>query len=579
MFREVFQKKSDKGVKIISVFFVLAAILIIFRLFSLQVLKRQYYETLALSSHELYQILQPDRGQIFFEDSRTGEIFPAGVNKIYYELYIVPKDIEKDKVSVIGEKFISALKIEDEDEKNLLYQKLNLPDDPYEIVRKKVTEEEKLEIEQENFKGVYFTEDVYRYYPEKNLASAITGFTSLDREGNLIGQYGIEGYWNNFLGGKSGFVFGEKARGGGWISLAGVTSLDAANGDDVVLTIDRALEYKACTRLKEGLEEYNARSASLVMVEANSGAILAMCSLPDYDPNNYSEASSLNVYNNNTIFTPYEPGSVFKPIVMSIAIEKGLVGPESTFTDPCERKFDIYTIHNAMNKCYGKITMTQVLENSVNTGMIWVEEKMPRETLKSYVEKFGFGKKTGIPMDMEAAGNISSLDKKSPIFAAQASFGQGLTVTPIQLAMAYTAFAGDGKVYQPFLVKEIRRSDGVVEKQEPQISSQVISPRTAKLIQGMLTSVVENAYVNSVKMPDYYLAGKTGTAQIPGPGGYTEESNHTFAGFAPATDAKFVLVIKYEAPDREWTESTAAVVFKDITDFALDYYGIEKDKR
>jgi cell division protein FtsI/penicillin-binding protein 2 len=578
-----FSNKHNKntertGMKFVVGIFFLIILVIFFRLFCLQILKRQYYATMALDTHEISQIVNPERGQIFFQDSRTGETFPVGINRIYYKVYAVPKDIKKEEVNYMAEKIFEILKITADEEKDLIRSKLNKKGDPYEVIKNKIDETEKFQLENEKFKGIAFIEETYRYYPEKNWSAPLLGFSILNREQSLDGKYGIEGYWNDALNGKSGFMFGEKAAAGGWISLAGITSVDATNGEDLILTIDRSLQYKACSRLKAGLEEFAAKSASLVMVDAKSGAILAMCSLPDYDPNDFSKVTDQNVFNNNTIFTPYEPGSVFKPIVMATALEKGLVNPNSSFTDPCERQFGKYTIHNAMEKCYGQITMTQVLENSVNTGMIWVEEKMASGLLRSYIEKFGFGKKTGIQLDSEVAGNISSLDKESNLSEAQASFGQGLTVTPLQLAMAYTAFANDGQVFEPYLIKEIKHADGSVEKFEPKVNIQVISPRAAKLIRGMLTSVVENSYVYSVKMNDYYVAGKTGTAQIAAAGEYSEKTNQTFAGFAPATEPKFVMVVKYEDPQREWAESTAAVVFKDITDFALDYYGVEKDK-
>lgn len=552
--------------------------MVVVQLFRIQVLQHEYYSTLALSSHEIYQKLHPDRGNIYFQDSRSGELFPAAINRAYYKIYSVPSEIPSDQVESTTKKLeeILALPLEKSGE---LRAKLSKAGDPYEPITNKITEEKLNELKAVNLTGIYGSPETFRYYPEEKSGAAVIGFCSMDKDENLVGNYGIEGYWNKILSGKPGFLMGEKAAAGGWISLAGLTSVEAENGADIILTIDRALQFKACTRLAEAAKAFSAKSASLIIMDPKTGAILTMCSAPDYDPNNYSDASSVSVYNNHTIFTPYEPGSVFKPVVMSMAIDLGLVGPDTTFNDPCERKFDQYTIHNALNKCYGSnVTMTQVLENSINTGMIWVSERVKRDRMKTYMDKFGFGQKSGIPLDTETGGNITSLEKKSAIFSAQASFGQGITVTPLQLALAYSALANEGRLPKPYLVKEIRYGNGKKEKFEPEVSAQVISPRSAKLIDGMLTSVVEKTYVNSVRMDDYYIAGKTGTAQIPGPGGYSEETNHTFCGFAPASDPKFVVVVRFEAPQRQWAESTAAVVFKDVADFALDYYGVAKDK-
>jgi stage V sporulation protein D (sporulation-specific penicillin-binding protein) len=570
--------ETSPEVRFLSVIFLLAGLAIAAKLFYLQILQNNYYSTLAMDSHEIYQKLHPSRGQIFFTDARTNETYAAAMNRTYYQIYAVPKEIILSDVASTSKKLKEILALPEEQTADF-EQKLSKTGDPYEPLAKKIPEEKYQAIIDAGLKGIYGTTEVYRYYPEENSGSAVLGFCSFDKDGNLKGNYGLEGYWNKKLSGTSGFVMGEGGAKGGWISLAGLTTVEAENGADIILTIDRALQYKACSALAEGMKTFSAKSASLVMMDPATGAILAICSMPNYDANNYSQAESVSAYNNNTIFSAYEPGSVMKPVIMSAGIDLGLISPNSTYNDPCSRKFDIYTIHNALNKCYGdNVSMTQVLQNSINTGMIWVSEKIGRERMQTYVEKYGFGQLSGVPLDTEVAGNISSLEKKSPIFSAQASFGQGLTVTPIQLALAYSAIAADGKLPKPYLVKEIDYPNGKKEKFSPETAAQVISPRTAKLVTGMLTSVVEKTYITSVKMSDYYIAGKTGTAQISGVGGYTEETNHTFCGFAPAENPKFVMVVRYEAPERQWAESTAAVVFKDVADFALDYFGVEKDK-
>ena len=566
-----------RDVRWLSLVFLFGILLIVVRLFFLQVLNYSYYSTLALSTHEIYQKIHPERGQIFFQDSRDGATYPVAVNRRYFQVYAVPNEIKPEEVESIAKSLNQALALP-AGEIDEVKSKIGKGNDPYEALAKKIPAEAVENLKTMNLKGIYWTPEVYRYYPEENWAAAILGFCSFDANGNLEGHYGVEGYWNKILAGKSGFLLGERGAGGGLISLAGVTSVEAENGANVVLTIDRALQYQACSRLRAAFEEYKARSASLVMVDPKTGAILAMCSEPDFDPNNYSQVDDFSVYNNRAIFTPYEPGSVFKPLVMSAALDMDLVGPQTTFDDPCARKFGQYTIHNALNKCYGRSTMTQVLENSINTGMIWVEERMPKGSLREYIEKFGFGQKTGAPLDTEMAGNISLLKKDADIFNAQASFGQGITVTPMQLAMAYAALANQGMLLEPFLVKETQYPDGRRERQEAKEVRRVVSPQASKLITAMLVSTVENTYFRTVRLDDYYIAGKTGTAQIPGKGGYTDETNHTFGGFAPATDPRFVMVVRFEAPQRQWAESTAAVVFKDVAKFALDYYGIKGDK-
>ncbi len=573
--------KSEENTRLrfLCLFFLALALWVLGRLFVLQVIEHDYYALFASNNHEIYRQLQPERGKIFFTDSRTGEEYPAAVNRPFYLVYAVPTEIPATEAPAIAAGLAVDLGWSDPNKIPELQAKLLKAGDPYEVVDKKIPEATVDKIKAAQRPGIYFAPSQFRFYPEQRLGSGVLGFTTLSDQSELEGQYGIEGYFDKQLAGKGGFLWAERGARGSWITLGKRDLTPAENGADVVLTIDRTLEQKTCERLQQGLLEYGAKSAALVLMNPATGAILAMCSLPDFDPNNYSQASDLSAYNNTSIFTPYEPGSIFKPITMAAALDLGQLAPETTFTDPCERKISGHTIHNALNKCYGLTTMTNVLVNSINTGMVWVEEKIGTERFRQYVEKFGFGKKVGITLNTETAGDISSLSQKPAIYAANGSFGQGLTVTPLQMAMAYGAIANEGVMMKPYIVKETRQYNGAREVTKPGPVDSVISPRTAKLLTGMLTAVVSRGEsYRQARLSDYYIAGKTGTAQIPGRGGYSEDTNHTFAGFAPATDPAFVLIVKFERPDRRWAESTAAPVFRDIMKFALEYYGIPKER-
>lgn len=572
-------KDSDKALRIVSVLTLLGAFIIIGRLFVLQVFDHKYYTAMALSNHEIYKQLYPHRGSIFLQDTRTtGKEYPVAVNREYYSLYAVPRDIPPDQIVVTAD-FISNLFGYSEIEKNNLITKLSKKNDPYEPIAKKISEDFKDKIEIQNLVGIYTAGQEFRYYPEANLAASVLGFTSQNEKGQLVGRYGVEGFLDNILTGHSGFLAGEKGALGSIIPMADRTVKQAEDGANLLLTIDRNLQYKACERLRQGFEQYQAKSASLILMDPKTGAILAMCSLPDFNPNDLSGVKDVSVFNNTTIFTSYEPGSVFKPIVMATALDLELVSPFTTYVDTGERIVNGEKIHNALNKVYGLSTMTNVLESSINTGMIYVAEKINRVRFKEYVEKFGFGKKTGISLDTELPGDIDLLSKTSAIYTAVGSFGQGLTATPLQVVTAYAIMANGGNMPTPYIIDEIRHANGQIDKTEPEMKL-VISPNTAKLITAMLISVVEKTYSKAVGLKDYYIAGKTGTAQIPAKnGGYEKDkTNHTFVGFFPATDPKFVLLVKYEEPKQNWAESTAAPVFKDVAKFVLEYSGTLGDK-
>jgi cell division protein FtsI/penicillin-binding protein 2 len=326
--------------------------------------------------------------------------------------------------------------------------------------------------------------------------------------------------------------------------------------------------------------EYNASSASLIIMEPQTGAIRVMCNIPDFDPNNYGSVDDISVYNNSSIFTAYEPGSIFKPVTMAAALDEGLIDPHSPFHDFGVRADLCKTpIRNAELKIYNDTDMTGILENSINTGMIYISERLGTERFRNYVEKFGFGIKSGITLDTESAGNIVSLSQnkktdKIDCYTATASFGQGLTVTPLQMVDAYAAIANGGTLMTPYIVDEIQYKNGKTVKTQPVEIRRVMSERAASLLSGMLVNVVEKGHAVRARSTEYYIAGKTGTAQIPGPGGYTAETIHSFVGFAPVDNPKFVMIVKYEKPERKYAESTAVPVFGDIAKFIFDYYEV-----
>ncbi len=567
-------KGTGERLRYVAIFFLLLALWIVARLFTLQIWQHDYYALFALNSREIYQKLHPTRGSIYFRDTRTKEPFPAVINRDYYLVYAVPKDIKIPDIVSTTRKIIEVLGFTTDEQKTDLLEKLSKRDDPYELVAKKVSDEQVTLLKEARLPGIFFTPQEHRYYPEDVVASTVIGFTGLNRDGNPVGRYGLEGYWENKLAGKGGFVAEERGAQGSWIALSERTTVEPENGASLVLTIDRTLQYKACERLRQGMEEYKAKSASLIIMDPNTGAILAMCSLPDFDPNNYSKVEDISAFNNTTIYTPYEPGSVFKPITMGAGLDLGLISPTTKFTDPCVYVYNGKPLRNAEHKCWGEQTMTNVLEHSINTGMVWLESQMDSQVFAGYVKKFGFGIKTGVELDTESAGDTSALEKKGDIYGATASFGQGITVTPLQIAAGYSAIANEGKLPKPYIVDEIRYADGTVEKTTPKYVDQPISARSARLLSGMLTSVIENTY-KKAKVEHYYLAGKTGTAQIPDVNGYSlDRTNHTFAGFGPVDSPRFVIVVKFEEPARQWAEQTTVPVFKDVMEFTLHYYAV-----
>lgn len=553
--------------------------LIITRLFFLMVWEHEAYATLAAGTQESTSKLVPRRGEIFVQDSRTGQEYPVALNQDVFLIYADTRELVKDGAvsSTLGA-LREQFKYQPERE-NEVRGLLSKRTDPYEPIEQKVAAGIVDALKAQKLPGLHYIRQEQRYYPEHTLASSVLGFVGKETNGANVGRYGIEGYWQKELAGTGGFLATTRSANGAWIPLAGRSFQPAQDGASLVLTIDRTLQYKACERLRIGLAEYGATSASLVIMEPHTGAILAMCSLPDFDPNTYGKVETIEAYNNTNIFTPYEPGSIFKPIAMVSALDQGAVTPDTPFYDTGRRDgLCSQPIQNAGNKSWQDQTMTGILLNSINTGMVYVAERLGKEKLTSYIGKFGFGTKTGVPLDTETSGTIDSLTKnkgnKLDCYTATASFGQGLTVTPLQMVTAFSAIANGGRTVTPFIIKEARYGDGRVERMRPREGEEILSTRATQLLGGMLVKTVDNGYSGRARVPGYFVAGKSGTAEIADQGGYSKTYNHSFIGYAPVDNPRFVMLVKYEKPQRAYAESTAAPVFGELAKFILEYYQV-----
>ena len=577
--RKGIRQENDLRLRIAALAVTVVGLTVIVRLASLMIVQHGFYTALAAGTQETVAKLFPRRGEVYVQDSRTGQQYPLAINRDYFLVYADTRVIENETVAKdIAEKIAHVFSYTEARKASVLAQ-LQKPGRAYEPLERKVDEDTVNKLKALNLTGIAYVRKAQRYYPEGRLASQVVGFVGQDEAGQEIGRYGIEGYWQNTLAGAGGFLSGAKSSTGKWISLSDRISRPAEDGTDMLLTIDRTLQFEACRQLQAAKDRFGAASASLIIMEPKSGAIRAMCSLPDFDPNTYGQAESVAAYNNSTIFEAYEPGSIFKPIAMAAALNEGAVAPGTTFYDTGSRsEFCTRPIRNADGKAYQEQTMVGVLEKSINTGMVFVVEHLGKKRFRDYVEQFGFGVKEGIELDTEGAGNVHSLSKntddKIDCYTATGAFGQGLTVTPLQMVTAISAIANGGTLMRPYIVDELRYVGGRVEKTKAKQIRQVITPRVSALLRGMLVKVVDAGEGRGARVHGYYVAGKTGTAQIPIAGGYAEETNQSFVGFAPVDDPKFVMLVKLEKPNERFASMTAAPLFADITEFILQYYQV-----
>jgi cell division protein FtsI (penicillin-binding protein 3) len=555
---------------------IIFASVIVFKLFWIQVINHDFYAVMASGQHELLEELVPDRGTVFVHDEKDETLVAVATNRQLAFVYADPRLLEDsgDTAQALGTIFGWG-----QEKVDALEERLDDDEDPYEPIMREVGDEMLEEIVALDHEGIFYIREQSRLYPEAEMSGHVLGFLGTNEDGSESGKYGIEGYFDDLLAGKGGLQLSERDIAGRLIAVADRSVDSAVDGADIVLSLDRTIQYMACSSLQDAVEKHDADGGSVVIIEPTTGRVLAMCGAPDYDPNVYNEVASIEAFNNPAIFYAYEPGSIFKPLTMAAAIDSDAVSPQSTFEDKGYAMVDGWPkpIKNSENKVYGVVSMTQVLEDSINTGMIYSMRQMGMDVFTEYVRAFGFGEKTGIELETESAGTIDALDIGAEIYAATASFGQGITVTPLQIAMAYSALANGGVLKKPQIIDEIRYDDGSVEVRTSQDIRQVIESSTSRTVAAMLVSVIEYGHGARAGVSGYYIAGKTGTAQVASAdGGYDHDSTiGSFAGFGPVEDPRFAMVVRIDNPkDVIWAESTAAPLFGEIAEFLLQYFEI-----
>ncbi|OGB73838.1 hypothetical protein A3K24_03405 [candidate division Kazan bacterium RIFCSPHIGHO2_01_FULL_44_14] len=540
------------------------------RLIERQVFEHGYFVRLAKEQHLASQVVPAQRGRIFTEESDGSGLYPLATNVSLWALTAVPAQIRQPEL--VASKLMPYLAGSGIEESELI-GKLSSKSQYIPPLKRKIGEEEATAINALDLTGVYLTQEKYRYSPEETMAAQVLGFVNRDGEG----QYGLEGYFDKELGGKAGFLESEQDTFGRQIALGKREEVNPENGLDLVVTLDRAVQYYVDKAVKESVEKHQAERATAIVMEPQTGKIVAMSSYPTFNPNNYNTEDIANFTNSN-ISQVYEPGSVFKVITMAAGIDAGLVAPSTTYTDIGEVQVDDRTIKNSDLKAHGQQTMTQVLEASLNTGAVFVVQKLGKYLFNKYLGQFGFTHLTGIDLKGEVDAQIKDVRQVRDVDLATMAFGQGIAVTPIQMLAAVGAIANDGRLMKPHIVDRILYPSGAVSI-DPVVEGQAISSQTAQLVSAMMVSVVENGHGQKAGVPGYWIAGKTGTAQIPSPnGGYLDGFGNTigtFVGFGPVENPRFVMLTRVDKPkDVQFAESSAAPLFGQIAKFLLDYWRI-----
>jgi cell division protein FtsI/penicillin-binding protein 2 len=412
--------------------------------------------------------------------------------------------------------------------------------------------------------GLGFEVEPKRLYPNDALAANLLGFVNDDG----VGQYGIEGTYDRLLRGTPGRLVVERDPKDRELAVGLRTAVPPRNGADVFLTIDLVVQTAIERELRRAMEREKATSGSIIVLDPRDGAILGLASWPTFDPARVAAADP-EALRNRAVSWTFEPGSTMKAVTIAAGIDKHVVTPTTTYDDKGYAIIGGRRLNNAQGKAYGTTTVTQILERSANAGAVFVASKLGQDPLYQYLRAFGFGAATGIDLAGEAAGAVRPLAEWYPVDVGTIAFGQGIAVTPLQLAMAYATIANGGTLYRPYVVAATRDADGE-HRTAPVAVRSPISPDTADTLRTMLVSTVDKGIAHGATLTGYSVAGKTGTAQIPSDDGrYVDDAYiSSFAGFAPASDPRFAVVVVLERPQSKLLGTVTAM--STFHDLALD---------
>lgn len=542
---------------------------IILRLFYWQVVKASELSKLGQIQYGENIKIEPIRGEI-----ETSDHFPIAANKISYLLYANPKEIKnKDETTRILSQRLGL------DQASVSAQ-LSL-DLFWVPLARGIDSSLRKEIEEKKILGLGFEQEFERFYPEASMAANLLGFVGRDAGGSSKGYSGIEGYYDRLLRGKEGSALQIRDAIGRPI-LARVNSDKSfgTDGSSLILHVDRSIQFLAEKKLKEAVERYGASGGMVGIMAPSTGAILAMANFPSFDPQNYQDYSD-DLYKNAFISNLYEPGSTFKPLIMSAAFNEKLLTPQS-LCPICSGPVSIggYDLHTWNDKYYPNSTMLEVIQHSDNIGMVYVAQELELGRMTKYLDKFGIGKLTGIDLEGESVPQVKSEESWYEVDLATTGFGQGISITPIELLTAFSSIANKGTMMEPHVVAAVRDENGKISKIPPKEIGKPISPATAKVMTQILVNAVNKGEAKWAKTPGYRVAGKTGTASIPIEGKYDPNKTiASFIGFAPVDEPKFVILVILDRPTaRIYGSETAAPIFFGIAQDLFTYYSIPPDE-
>lgn len=561
----MFQTKQNNRIKYIFIFSVLFFIMIIIKIFYIQVIEYKKLDKLANDLWSRNLTIEADRGKIL---DRNGKIIVDNVSTV--GLYLVPSQIiNKEEVS---QELSEIIGISYEEMYKHVSKKTSI--ERVHPEGRHLNKKQANKINELKYDGVYLLKESKRFYPYESLLSHVVGYTGIDNQG----LSGLELKYNKLLTGKNGNIKYYSDGKGKRLKLSELYE-EPNPGNDLYLTIDLDVQLSLENALKNAYLKYNAEGAIGIVMKAKTGEILAMTSLPSFNPSEYQKYNEEIINRNLAIWSNFEPGSTFKIVTLASAINEKVVNIfEDKYNDTGKIKVASSTLHCWKRKGHGLQTYIQVVENSCNPGFVSLGQKLGKEKLFKYIHEFGFGKKTGIDLNGEATGIIFKREKIGPVELATSAFGQGISVTAIQQVTALSAILNNGNLYTPYIVSKI----GNIKNSPKLKKKNIITKETSDLVKYALESVVANGSGRNAYIENYRIGGKTGTAQKVGELGSYMNGNYilSFIGFLNANNPEYVIYIALDHPKgvTQYGGVVSAPIAKSILEDMISIYDIKEDR-
>ncbi len=556
--------------------FIVMAVFVV-RLFYLQVIRHDFYAQAAEQDQVKSLVIPADRGEIYAMDGETPTYL--ALNQVVYTAFVNPQQVTKPDEIVSSLKQIAGGNVVPN-----LTEQVNAKKYQYRIVARNISRQQAELLKQKDLAGLGFQETSKRVYPEGELASQVLGFVNANGQG----QYGVEQALNDTLSGKDGLLRATTDVSGIPLTIGSHnTQIPAQDGKNIVLSIDRSVQAYTERALYDQVKKIGAKTASAIVMDPQTGKVLAMANYPTYNPENFNKVTNAVAFDNQVITQPYEPGSVMKTFTVATGIDKGAITAGSTFNNTDYIKVDDAVIGNAEKGVTGTITMQTALKYSLNTGMVTIAQRLgngsnitlgARKTMYNYLhDRFGLGKSTGIQLAGEQTGEVISPDtvQGNAVRYSNMSFGQGMDITMLQVAAGFSSIINGGQYYQPTVLEGVVDENGDFHRDAaPQPLRRTISESASAQARKMI-HVARADFFPGIDKKGYYIGGKTGTSQTidPRTGKYVDSTTvASYLGFGGDTKPRYVIMVRVAAPGKNFQGNIHAMpVFTKVSNWLIHY--------